>query len=195
MGIPAAMMTALGFMYVSGITLNMISLFALILCLGIVVDDAIVVGEHADFRARRLKENSYEAAENGAIRMSMPVFTATITTILAFSGMMFIGGRFGSLISDLPFTVVVVLAASLLECFLVLPNHMAHSIKVSSSSISWYDYPSEIFNKGFTKFREQLFRPFIKVVIFVRYPLFAIALLLLTTSISVADRGCEMAFF
>ena len=101
-GIPAAMLAALSFMYVSGITLNMISLFALILCLGIVVDDAIVVGEHADFRSRKLREGPYEAAENGAIRMSMPVFTATITTILAFSGMILIGGRFGSLISDLP---------------------------------------------------------------------------------------------
>ena len=188
-GIPAAMMTALGFMYLSGITLNMISLFALILCLGIVVDDAIVVGEHADFRARRLKESPYEAAENGAIRMSMPVFTATITTILAFSGMIFIGGRFGSLISDLPLTVVVVLSASLLECFLVLPNHMAHSIKSSSSSIAWYDYPSEIFNRGFTTFREKIFRPVIRILIFARYPLLAIAILLLTTSVSLLLTG------
>ena len=58
-GIPAAMLAALSFMYVSGITLNMISLFALILCLGIVVDDAIVVGEHADFRSRKLREGLF----------------------------------------------------------------------------------------------------------------------------------------
>ena len=188
-GIPAAMLAALSFMYVSGITLNMISLFALILCLGIVVDDAIVVGEHADFRSRKLREGPYEAAENGAIRMSMPVFTATITTILAFSGMILIGGRFGSLISDLPFTVVVVLAASLIECFLVLPNHMAHSLKQSHSSVPWYDYPSYYFNQAFNSFREGYFRPSIRILIMARYPLLAGALLLLTISISLLLTG------
>lgn len=188
-GIPAAMLTALGLMYISGITLNMISLFALILCLGIVVDDAIVVGEHADFRSRYLKENPFEAAEKGAIRMSMPVFTATVTTILAFSGLILIGGRFGSLISDLPFTVVVVLAASLLECFLVLPNHMAHSLKTSSISIPWYDYPSYYFNKGFGFFRERYFRPAIRILILARYPLLGASILLLTFSVSLLLTG------
>lgn len=188
-GIPAAMLTALGFMYVSGITLNMISLFALILCLGIVVDDAIVVGEHADFRSRQLKETAYEAAENGALRMSMPVFTATITTILAFSALILIGGRFGSLIRDLPFTVVVVLAASLMECFLVLPNHMAHSLTRTSKSIPWYDIPSHYFNLFFNLFKEKYFRPAIKILIFGRYPLLASAILLLTVSYSLLLTG------
>ena len=128
-GIPAALFAAIGIMYISGLTINMISLFALIICLGIVVDDAIVVGEHADFRLRRLGENPEEAAERGATRMALPVFTATITTVIAFAGLVAVGGRFGSLIADIPFTVIAVLIASLLECFLVLPNHMAHALR------------------------------------------------------------------
>ena len=72
-GIPAALFAAIGIMFISGLTINMISLFALIICLGIVVDDAIVVGEHADFRLRRLGENPEEAAERGATRMALPV--------------------------------------------------------------------------------------------------------------------------
>ena len=65
----------------------MVSLFALIITLGIVVDDAIVVGEHADWRARR-GEGPIEAAENAARRMALPVFAATLTTIIAFFGLL-----------------------------------------------------------------------------------------------------------
>ncbi|WP_299756556.1 efflux RND transporter permease subunit, partial [uncultured Boseongicola sp.] len=113
-GIPVAMITAISMMYMAGLTLNMISLFALIITLGIVVDDAIVVGEHADYRARRLGEDPTTAAERAANRMFTPVFSATVTTIIAFFGLVAIGGRFGDLISDIPFTVIVVLIASLI---------------------------------------------------------------------------------
>ena len=128
-GIPVAMLAAIALMYVAGITINMISLFALIITLGIVVDDAIVVGEHADYRARTLGEAPEVAAENAARRMAAPVFSATITTVLAFAALTAIGGRFGSLIADIPLTVIVVLIASLVECFLILPKHMAHALK------------------------------------------------------------------
>lgn len=72
-GIPAAMFAAVGLMYAFGLTLNMVSLFGLIITLGIVVDDAIVVGEHADFRARKLGEDPITASENAARRMAPPV--------------------------------------------------------------------------------------------------------------------------
>ncbi len=132
-GIPVALMGAIALMFAAGLTINMISLFALIITLGIVVDDAIVVGEHADFRARQLKEKPVEAAENAAKRMAMPVFSATLTTIIAFWGLTMIEGRFGDLIADIPFTVIVVLIASLIECFIILPNHMAHALKERES--------------------------------------------------------------
>ncbi|MBY6163173.1 efflux RND transporter permease subunit [Mameliella alba] len=127
-GIPTALLSAIALMYVAGLTINMISLFALIITLGIVVDDAIVVGEHADHLARR-GQGPFDAAENAARRMALPVFSATITTVIAFFGLVAIGGRFGELIADIPFTVIVVLIASLVECFLILPNHMAHALK------------------------------------------------------------------
>ncbi len=133
-GIPVALMGAIALMYAAGLTINMISLFALIITLGIVVDDAIVVGEHADYRARVLKEPPEVAAENAAKRMSLPVFSATLTTIIAFWGLTMIDGRFGDLIADIPFTVIVVLIASLIECFFILPNHMAHALKDRSAA-------------------------------------------------------------
>ena len=80
-GIPVAMGAAVALMYLGGLTINMISLFGLIITLGIVVDDAIVVGEHADHRFR-MGESPMQAAENAARRMAMPVFAATLTLSL-----------------------------------------------------------------------------------------------------------------
>ncbi|MCT8158919.1 efflux RND transporter permease subunit [Pseudoruegeria sp. SHC-113] len=187
-GIPVAMLAAIALMYVAGLTLNMISLFALIITLGIVVDDAIVVGEHADFRARRLKESPVEAAENAAVRMAPPVFSATITTVIAFFGLTVISGRFGDLISDIPFTVIVVLIASLVECFLILPNHMSHAIAHSAKQ-HWYDWPNRVVNRGFTWVRETLFRPLMRFVVWARYPVLAGAFVLLASQAVLFIRG------
>ena len=186
-GIPTAMLTAIALMYAAGITINMISLFALIITLGIVVDDAIVVGEHADYRARSGLP-PIVAAETAAQRMFMPVLAATMTTVIAFFGLVAIGGRFGDLIADIPFTVSVVLLASLVECFLILPNHMAHSIN-NSSKIKWYDRPSHVVNIGFVWFRENIFRPFIKLVIRARYVVLAGTLLVLASQIVLFING------
>jgi len=97
------------------------------------------------------------AAERAAKRMFSPVFSATITTIIAFFGLVAIGGRFGSLIADIPFTVIVVLAASLVECFLILPHHLSRSM-LHSAKDHWYDMPSRVVNRGFDWFRDRIFR-------------------------------------
>jgi multidrug efflux pump subunit AcrB len=182
-GIPVAMFATVSLMYFSGLTFNVISIFALIITLGIVVDDAIVVGEHADFRVRRLGEQPEIAAERAAKRMALPVFSATLTTIIAFFALTSVGGRFGDLISDIPFTVIAVLTASLIECFLILPNHMAHALKHAAKE-HWYDFPSRVVNIGFRWFREVIFRRFMAGVVFFRYPVVAAAVLLLSMQIS-----------
>ena len=187
-GIPVAMTAAIAMMYLAGLTINMISLFALIITLGIVVDDAIVVGEHADFRARRLGEDPTTAAERAANRMFKPVFSATITTIIAFFGLIAIGGRFGDLIADIPFTVIVVLIASLIECFLILPNHMRHAIAHSAKE-HWYDWPSRQVNKGFRIVREHGFRPLMRLVIWARYPVIAGVFVVLASQAVLFIRG------
>ena len=187
-GIPAAMLAAIALMYVGGLTINMISLFGLIITLGIVVDDAIVVGEHADFRARLLGEHPVVAAENAARRMAVPVFAATLTTIIAFFALTAVGGRFGYLIRDIPATVIAVLAASLVECFLILPNHMSHAIAHSARE-HWYDIPSRLVNQGFRWVRDTLFRPFMAWVIWGRYVVVAAVVLVLATQIATFLRG------
>jgi multidrug efflux pump subunit AcrB len=187
-GIPASMFAAIALMYVGGLTINMVSLFGLIITLGIVVDDAIVVGEHADFRSRRLGEHPVVAAESAARRMAMPVFAATLTTIIAFFGLTAIGGRFGELIRDIPFTVIAVLAASLVECFLILPNHMAHAITHSAKE-HWYDLPNRLVNRGFRWVRENLFRPLMGWVIWARYVVLAGATAILASQMALFIQG------
>ncbi|MEL6679473.1 MAG: efflux RND transporter permease subunit, partial [Pseudomonadota bacterium] len=188
-GIPVAMLATIALMFAFGLTLNMISLFALIICLGIVVDDAIVVGEHADFRHRVLGEDPTTAATNAARRMSLPVLSATITTVIAFSALAAIGGRFGDLIADIPFTVSVVLLASLVECFLILPNHMKHALAAQDRGTAWYDQPSRYVNIGFRWVRDRLFRPFIAWVIRLRYPVMALTILVLVQMVGLFQTG------
>lgn len=187
-GIPTAMFAAIAIMYVSGMTINMISLFGLIITLGIVVDDAIVVGEHADYRARHLGEHPVQAAETAAVRMAPPVFSATITTIIAFYGITLVGGRFGELISALPYTVMAVLAASLIECFIILPNHMSHALHAINRQ-RWYDMPSTLFNKGFSWFKRVVFRRFINLVLVFRYPVIAGMVLVLASQAALFYSG------
>ncbi|HCT34672.1 MAG TPA: acriflavine resistance protein B, partial [Sulfitobacter sp.] len=187
-GIPASMAAAIALMYAGGITINMISLFGLIITLGIVVDDAIVVGEHADYRHKELGEPPMQAAENAARRMAMPVFAATMTTIIAFFGLLAVGGRFGSLIADIPLTVIAVLAASLVECFLILPNHMAHAMAAGAKQ-RWYDLPSRVVNRGFLWVRERLFRPFMAGVIRARYVVLAGVVAVLASQVALFIRG------
>jgi len=186
-GIPVAMGAAIALMYLGGLTINMVSLFGLIITLGIVVDDAIVVGEHTDHRFR-MGETAMQAAENAANRMAMPVFAATLTTIIAFFGLVAVGGRFGDLIRDIPFTVIAVLAASLVECFLILPNHMAHAMKAADKR-HWYDVPSRVVNTGFVWLREKAFRPFMAGVIKARYVVLASVVVVLASQAALFIKG------
>jgi multidrug efflux pump subunit AcrB len=187
-GIPVAMLAAVAMMQAFGLTFNMISLFALILTLGIVVDDAIVVGEHTDFRVRRLGEPPQVAAETAVTRMAAPVLSSTLTTIIAFLGLTALSGRFGDLIQDIPFTVTVVLTASLIEVFLILPNHMTHALSKSARA-HWYDAPSRWVNRGFSWVRDKLMRPLTRFVIWARYPVIAGALALLAYEAGQFIRG------
>lgn len=195
MGIPVSMLAAVAVMYAFGLTINMMSLFALIITLGIVVDDAIVVAEHADYRARKLGERPDLAPVNAVRRMLGPVFSSTVTTVLAFVALFFIGGSFGTMIGDIPFVVTAVLLASLVESFLILPNHMRHAL-IAGAKKSWVDVPSKWFNRGFSRFSEKVFAPVMAWAIRLRLLVVAVMILLLTTAVSVVLKGeVAWAFF
>ncbi|WP_341760078.1 efflux RND transporter permease subunit [Candidatus Endowatersipora endosymbiont of Watersipora subatra] len=127
-GIPVAMLATIGFMWISGQTINMVSLFALIMMLGIIVDDSIVIGEHTSTCFSN-GDSPFEAAKNGAKYMVVPVSAAMITTVAAFAPMFFIGDVLGQIISVMPLVVIVVVLSSMIECFLILPGHLAHALQ------------------------------------------------------------------
>ncbi len=125
-GIPVSFMATLAVLYMVGGTINMISLFGLIMALGIIVDDAIVVGEDALAHYQH-GEAPLMAAEGGAKRMFVPVIASSLTTIAAFLPLMMIGGIMGNILFDIPLIVICVIMASLIESFFVLPGHLRHA--------------------------------------------------------------------
>jgi multidrug efflux pump subunit AcrB len=128
MGIPVSIMAALGGMALIGMSLNLISMFAIIMGLGIVVDDAIVVGEHTEHLHRRGLPADV-ASLHAARTMLTPVMAAIFTTIAAFAPLLAIGSQIGMILRDMPLVIIMLLAASAIECFLVLPMHLKHSLK------------------------------------------------------------------
>ena len=124
-GIPVALTATLAVMWASGQSINMVSMFALIMMIGIIVDDAIVVGEHTATR-QQLGDTRLEASERGATRMLLPVLAATLTTQAAFFPIFLIRDEIGKIMLAIPLVVFAVLIASLIECFFILPGHLRH---------------------------------------------------------------------
>ncbi len=110
----------------AGLTINVISLFGMILVVGILVDDAIVVGENIYAHYERGKP-AVQAAIDGAREMMPPVFTSVFTTIIAFLPFFFLAGFLGKFIWNMALVVIASLVFSLVEAFLILPSHLAHS--------------------------------------------------------------------
>ncbi|MCC5845423.1 MAG: efflux RND transporter permease subunit [Verrucomicrobia bacterium] len=130
MGMPISIAGALVILWAVGGSINMISLFGLIMVLGIIVDDAIVVGEAIYRRQQKGDVPPLQAAVDGVCEVGMPVFGAVATTIIAFLPLMFVGGIMGKFISILPVVVIACLVVSLFECLLLLPAHLGEkSIK------------------------------------------------------------------
>ena len=157
-GIPVAFLAALGAMSQMGLSLDMISMFALIMGIGIVVDDAIVVSEHTTTLHRR-GMNYKEAARLGAQRMFPPVLAAMLTTVAAFLPVLLIQNDVGNIISAVPITLSLVIIASLIECFLILPHHLRSSLKKASED---KNQKPRKFDVIFNRFRDEKVLPIVE---------------------------------
>ena len=128
LGMVTALMGTLILMRLTGITLNLLTMFGLIIVVGILVDDAIVVAENIVARHEN-GESPHDSAIRGANQVAWPVVGTVITTIFAFFPLTIIEGRMGDMLGALPVVVGVALAISLLESLFILPVHIAHSLK------------------------------------------------------------------
>jgi len=159
-GIPVSFLMALAlFHLVFGQGISIIALIGFVMALGIVVDDAIVVGEDATtlFQAGATAE---EAAIGSARRMWVPVATSSLTTLAAFIPLLLFGGPMGQIILTLPTVLLCIIVASLVECFLVLPAHLKHSLGRSEEPQkgSWRGR----FDRALAHVRDRRFMPLVR---------------------------------
>ncbi|UCH81834.1 MAG: efflux RND transporter permease subunit [Nitrospiraceae bacterium] len=131
LGIPISFLGALLMMPSLDVSINMLSLFAFILALGIVVDDAIVVGENV-YTHRGMKKPYMSAAIDGAIEVGRPVIFSVLTTVAAFMPLVFVSGTMGKFIRVIPLVVIPILIVSLVESLLILPAHLSFGRPVNN---------------------------------------------------------------
>ena len=124
-GLPIIFMTGLFIIHSLGMTLNLVSMMGFIMVLGMLVDDAIIIGENITHHMEK-GVNPFEAAVRGAVELIGPVTTTILTTVAAFLPMMFMSGIIGKFVIAIPIVVITLLILSWLESFLILPSHVAH---------------------------------------------------------------------
>ncbi len=124
-GLPIIFMTGVAVIYALGMTLNLISMMGFIMVLGMLVDDAIIIGENITYHMEK-GLNPIDAAVKGAVELIGPVTTTILTTVAAFLPMMFMSGIIGKFVIAIPVVVISLLILSWLESFFMLPSHVAH---------------------------------------------------------------------
>ncbi len=161
LGIPVSFLGAFLMMPVLGVTLNMISLFAFIIVLGIVVDDAIVTGENV-YTHLRHAESGEQAAINGTLEVATPVTFGILTTVVAFLPLGFIEGNRGAIFSQIPLIVIPVLLFSLIESKLVLPAHLKHIRVNRTDNLSKVQRWQQNFANGFEQAILKYYQPVLR---------------------------------
>ena len=189
MGIPISFLGSFILLGQTGATINMISLFAYIVTLGLVVDDAIVVGENI-FEKREQGLPWLEAAVEGSKEMAVPVTFAVLTSVAAFSPLLLVPGVSGKFFGLIPTVVISVLLLSLVESFFVLPAHLGHmSTKEPGVFLKTVNAPREWVAKRLQRFIDGPFHTVLDLAVRFRYVSFSIAIAMFLTSIGVVGGG------
>ncbi|MCC9656237.1 efflux RND transporter permease subunit [Rhodopirellula halodulae] len=165
---------------VTGVSINMISLFGFLVVLGIVVDDAVVVGENVYEKRQSLKDHENAAVE-GTQEVSGPVTFSILTNIVAFVPLLFIPGETGKFWGPLPVVVIIVLALSLIESLFILPAHLAHARDAGRNPNSIgakLHHGQQRFSQAFNRLVEFFYRPILMLTLRFRYVTASLALAL-----------------
>ncbi|MCF6354457.1 MAG: efflux RND transporter permease subunit [Candidatus Polarisedimenticolaceae bacterium] len=128
MGLPVSFLGGLFIMSLLGQSINMISMVALLLSLGLLMDDAIVIAENIATHLRRGK-SAFHAAIDGTRQVMPGVVSSFLTSVAVFAPLAFLSGNMGKVLEVIPVVLIAVLAVSLIEAFLILPHHLAHALK------------------------------------------------------------------
>ena len=190
MGMAISFIGGIIFLPLFGLSINMISMFGFLVVLGIVVDDAIVVGENIhEYRQKGL--SAIDAAIAGTKDVSKPVIFSILTTIIAFVPLLFMPGETGKFWWPLPAVVIVILAVSLLEALFILPSHLGHlKEKKTKGWTARLEKLQESFAKGYERIIDKYYRPLLDLCLKYRYITLsaAIALLLIVGGYGYSDH-------
>ncbi|MDT0646286.1 efflux RND transporter permease subunit [Zunongwangia sp. F260] len=190
MGMAISFIGGIIFLPLFGLSINMISMFGFLVVLGIVVDDAIVVGENVhEYRQKGM--NPIDAAIAGTRDVSKPVIFSILTTIIAFVPLLFMPGETGKFWWPLPAVVIVILAVSLLEALFILPSHLGHlKAKKRTGWAAKLEKLQESFAKGYDRIIDKYYRPLLDLCLKYRYITLsaAVALLLIVGGYGYSDH-------
>ncbi len=194
LGIPVSFLGALLFLPWFDVSVNMVSLFAFIVSLGIVVDDTIIIGENV-YSLRRQGYSFLQAARTGVARMAVPVTCSVLTNVITFLPLYFVPGVMGKIFRCIPVVVTAVFLVSLLEALLVLPAHLAHQKqggRLSGCGLRWQRWISCLVHRVI----QRLFLPPLRLFLRYRYLSVSLALgLLLLTAGFVASGQMGITLF
>jgi multidrug efflux pump subunit AcrB len=191
MGVPISFLGAFLFFESFNVNINIISLFGLIVVLGIVVDDAVVVGENIIAEQENGKVG-IDAAMEGVKGVFGPVMVGVLTTMAAFAPLLFVTGTFGQILGVVPVVVILVLTMSLVEAFLILPSHLAHGG-------NWSRWPLDQMQNSVAalvdRFRNNILAPAVARAVRYRYLTLVGGLVLLALAGSLVTTGAVRFLF
>ncbi|TLM77775.1 efflux RND transporter permease subunit [Microbulbifer harenosus] len=189
LGIPTSFLGALLFLPAMDISINMVSMFAFIIALGIVVDDAIIAGENIHEWRQRGYSN-FEAAVAGARQVAVPLTFAILTNIVAFIPLMELPGFMGKIFGVIPYVVGAVFVISWVEALFILPAHLAHSKRgYKSRAARRFAARQKMIARSLDRFVEKRFKPALDLCVRHRYITIAISVAILIVMTGYAASG------
>ncbi len=190
LGIPISILGALFFIPMAGVSINIISMFAFIITLGIVVDDAIVAGENM-FHHRQRGKTWFRAAVDGTREIARPVTFSVLTNLVAFAPLLFVSGFMGKVFKQIPVVVISVFAISLIESLFILPAHIGHQRRSAPDSglMGWIFRTQRRFSDWFARMVRTRYGPLLDLTIRNRYISMSLAVAILLVTISYVRSG------
>lgn len=194
MGIPISFFGMYIFAAQMGVTINVLSLFGMIIVIGILVDDGIVIGENI-YQHYEKGKSPIRAAIDGTIEVLPPVVSALLTTMIAFSTFFFLDGRIGEFFSEVSLVVTLTLLVSMVEALIILPAHVAHSkaLQREGRKMTKIDAFFRKLNQGadtmLVKVRDGFYVPYLRFFLKNKFLGFAIPIALFIFSIGAIGGG------
>ncbi|MDX9963556.1 efflux RND transporter permease subunit [Desulfobacter postgatei] len=188
MGIPVSFLGSFIFLSAADFTINMVSMFAFIVTLGIVVDDAIVVGENI-YYCRRQGMGFLDAATQGTKTVAVPVFFSVATNMVTFMPIMYIPGEMGKIFKTMPLVVAAVFGVSLIESLFILPAHLSHRNRPLFFPFNVLEAWQERFSEQFETIVKSVYGRLMSVLLSWRYTVVTLGLALLLITFGYVKSG------